>query len=208
MNWRRALIAVAVVAIPFTLLLAMSMDNDPRIIRSPLIGEPAPEFALEVLQSGVLVTQPGDTIRLSDHLGEVVVVNFWASWCLPCWQEHPVLLRVASEYEGRGVRFFGVLYKDQPAAASRWLAERGEAYPTGLDDNARVAIEYGVGAIPETYLIGRDGRIAYKHFGAIGYDVLTRHLDALLAEPVPQPAAPSDPPPAGGAAPSTDDQSL
>jgi len=181
MKWSRALIGV-VLALPLVALLGRSMGNDPRVIRSPLIGRAAPAFELAMLDSE-LRTEFGDTIRLSDYLGEVVVVNFWASWCFPCRQEHPALTAVAEAYRDRGVQFFGVLYKDQTDAARQWLDQLGESYPTALDPTSRVAIDYGVGAIPETYFIARDGRIAYKHFGPISVDELVSQLDALLAEP-------------------------
>lgn len=189
MKWSRAIVAVAL-GLPVVALLARSMGNDPKIIRSPLIGRPAPAFALATLESDVLRTEAGDTVRLEDHLGEVVVLNFWATWCYPCRQEHPALVSVARAYRDRGVRFYGVLYKDDPAAARRWLDELGESYPTVLDPSSRVAIDYGVGAIPETYFIGRDGRVAHKHFGPISVEELKHQIDALLAEPAPaHPAA-------------------
>ncbi|HWV58036.1 MAG TPA: TlpA disulfide reductase family protein [Longimicrobiales bacterium] len=184
MKWSRAALAM-VIAVPVIALLVRSMGNDPRIIRSTLVGRDAPPFELAVLESEVLQMQEGDTIRLSDYLGEVVVLNFWASWCGPCRIEHPALTAVADAYRARGVRFLGVLYQDQPESARRWLDQLGEVYPTVLDPASRVAIEYGVAGIPETYFIARDGRVAHKYFGPLSVDTLVTHLDALLAEPAP-----------------------
>ena len=97
--------------------------------------------------------------------GQVSVVNFWASWCVPCVQEHPVLVALK---ERTGVRVYGVNYKDQAAAARRFLGRYGNPYfAVGVDGNGRAAIEWGVYGMPETFIVDGEGRIAYKHVGPI-----------------------------------------
>jgi cytochrome c biogenesis protein CcmG, thiol:disulfide interchange protein DsbE len=174
MNWRRSLIALTA-ASPVVALLAFGMTRDPRIIESPLPGRAAPEFALPVMEAE-------DSVRLADLRGHVVVLNFWASWCVPCLAEHPVLTNAAMAYHDRGVRFLGVLYRDAPQNARRWIDRLGGAsYPTVLDEGSRAAIDYGLAGVPETFIIDRDGRIAHKHIGPITDAQLAALLDPLLA---------------------------
>ena len=188
MNWRRSFVGVAI-AVPIVGLLAFGMTRDPRAIVSPLPGRPAPQFALQVMRGpetlGSEFPQPGDTARLADHHGEVVVVNFWASWCLACRQEHPLLMAAAKEYFGRGVRFYGVLDNDTRENARRFIVEMGgQGYPTLLDPGTRTAIDYGVAGVPETFFIGRDGRVAHKQIGPVTWPLLVDQLEKLLTEPV------------------------
>ena len=188
MNWRRSLVGVAI-AVPIVGLLAFGMTRDPRAIVSPLPGRPAPQFALEVMRGsetlGSEFPQAGDTARLADHHGEVVVVNFWASWCLACRQEHPLLMAAAEEYGERGVRFYGVLYNDTRENARRFIVEMGgQGYPTLLDPGSRTAIDYGLVGVPETFFIGRDGRVAHKQIGPVTWPLLVEQLEKLLMEPV------------------------
>lgn len=185
MNWNRALLAV-LVAVPLIGLLAFGLTVDPKEIPSPLPGKAAPEFALRVFAPGAGATAlpVGDTARLATHRGEVVVLNFWASWCLQCRDEHRALSDVATAYHDRGVRFYGVLYNDQPNAGLRWIEQMGgQSYPSLLDPRTRTAIDYGLYGVPETFLISRDGRVAYKHIGPITEWLLAQKLDSLLREP-------------------------
>jgi cytochrome c biogenesis protein CcmG/thiol:disulfide interchange protein DsbE len=102
--------------------------------------------------------------------GEVSVVNFWATWCVPCVEEHPVLVRLK---EKTGVRVFGINYKDQPAAARRFLGRYGNPFAAvGADGNGRTAIEWGVYGMPETFIVDGKGRIAYRHVGPITAEAL------------------------------------
>jgi cytochrome c biogenesis protein CcmG/thiol:disulfide interchange protein DsbE len=184
-NWRRAVGGVAV-ALPFIGLLAYGLTRDPREIPSPLPGKAAPDFALSVFAPG----QPpaalaiADTVRLSAYRGSVVVLNFWASWCLACRDEHEVLSEVATMYADRGVRFFGVLYNDLPASGLRWIDQmRGQSYPSLHDPRTRTAIDYGLYGVPETFFISRDGRVAYKHVGPVTGPLLVQKIDSLLKAP-------------------------
>ncbi|MCC6928785.1 MAG: redoxin domain-containing protein [Gemmatimonadaceae bacterium] len=187
MNWKRAGIAAAV-AVPIIGLLGFGMTRDPKDIPSPLPGREAPLFTMAVFAEGTGEQHraTGDTIRLADHKGEVVVLNFWASWCLACRDEHETLSQVAEVYARRGVKFYGVLYNDQPQNGTRWIAEMGgQSYPSLQDPRTRVAIDYGLYGVPETFFIGRDGRVAYKHVGPVTATVLASKLDSLLAQPAP-----------------------
>ncbi|NUQ12777.1 MAG: redoxin domain-containing protein [Gemmatimonadaceae bacterium] len=185
MNWKRATLAVGV-SLPIIGLLAFGLTRDPKAIDSPLPGKPAPPFALEVFAPGEgrLALQVGDTVRLGDHAGQVVVLNFWASWCLQCRDEHRDLSSAAEAYYDKGVRFYGLLYNDQEAFGLRWIQEMGgQSYPSLLDPRTRTAIDYGLYGVPETFLVTRDGRVAYKHIGPITERLLSQKLDSLLALP-------------------------
>ena len=185
MNWRRALIAVAV-AVPVIAMLGYGLTQDPAQIPSPLPGRAAPAFALPVFSPGrePLALPVGDTVRLATYKGQVVVLNFWASWCLECRTEHEALSSVASAYADRGVRFFGVLYNDTPEKGLEWIAGmRGQSYPSLQDERIRTGIDYGLYGVPETFLINRDGQVAYKHIGPISDRVLVQKLDSLLGVP-------------------------
>ena len=202
MKWRPFL-TVAAIVVPILALFAFGMTIDQRTVPSPLAGGQAPDFKLLPLDAEMAESQtgaeeldgapdPDDSvrIRLSDHAGEGVVVNFWASWCLPCREEHVPLSRVAEAYRERGVAFYGILYNDSPSNARRWLEEMGgQSYPTLLDPGSRTAIDYGLYGVPETFFIGRDGRVAYKHFGPVTERLLIDQLERLLADG-PEEAAP------------------
>lgn len=184
MNWRRAAIATAS-AIPLVALFAYGMTRDPREIPSPLPGKPAPDFALEVIRAGdeqaADQAQPGDTIRSSDLRGQIVVLNFWASWCLACRDEHAVLSAAAQTYAGRGVRFLGVLYNDRPASGIEWITQMGgQSYPAVKDFRSRTAIDFGLYGVPETFIIAPDGTVAYKHIGPVTSQVLTDQIERVL----------------------------
>jgi cytochrome c biogenesis protein CcmG/thiol:disulfide interchange protein DsbE len=182
-NWRRALGAAAV-ALPLVALLGFGLTRDPRAIPSPLPGRMAPEFRLAVLRPGDYPRAriARDTAVLSEHRGQVVVLNYWASWCLACRDEHAALSAVARDYAGKGVQFFGPVYNDTPANAARWIEQMGgQAYPSLLDTGSRTAIDYGLYGVPETFFIGRDGIVAYKHVGPVTEALLRQKIDSLRA---------------------------
>ncbi|MGI9140103.1 MAG: redoxin domain-containing protein [Gemmatimonadaceae bacterium] len=195
MNWKRAAIAM-VAATPVIALLAFGFTRNPSEIPSPLPGRPAPEFSLPVFAGGEppLAREIGDTIHLGDLAGKVVVVNFWASWCLACRDEHVALSETARRYADRPAQFIGVLYHDRPANGLRWIERMGgQSYPSVTDDRTRMAIDYGLYGVPETFIINPSGRIAYKHIGPITANVLRRWIDSLTTYP-----AGRTPPPSGG----------
>jgi cytochrome c biogenesis protein CcmG/thiol:disulfide interchange protein DsbE len=182
-NWKRSAIALLLAA-PVVALLAFGFTRDPAEIPSPLPGRPAPPFTLAVLTAGEgsHARTPGDTIRLSDLRGRVVVMNFWASWCIPCRTEHAALTRAAAFYSNRPTQFIGVVYNDDPTAGVRWIREMGGMnYPAVTDIESRTAIDYGLYGVPETFIIDGAGRVAHKHLGPVSYEVLRRVVDSVLA---------------------------
>jgi cytochrome c biogenesis protein CcmG, thiol:disulfide interchange protein DsbE len=186
MNGPRMLLGL-VITIPIVALLAFGLTRDPRVIPSPLPGREAPEFRLAVMDTmpPYSVRQPGsgDVIHLSDLRGDVVVVTFWASWCISCRDQHPSLSQAALRYRDEGVQFFGVLYNDSPGNATRWIERMGgQAYPTLLDPRSGTAIEYGLYGVPETFFIGRDGRVAHKQVGPVNGRILDHWIERLLDE--------------------------
>ena len=184
MNWKRATLATGLL-LPVIGLLAFGLTRDPKTIDSPLPGKPAPDFALSVFApgEGQLARSLGDTVTLGEHRGGIVVLNFWASWCLACRDEHLDLSNAARAYYDRGVRFYGLLYNDQESLGRKWIEEMGgQAYPSLLDPRTRTAIDYGLYGVPETFFVTSDGRVAYKHIGPITERILAHKLDSLLRE--------------------------
>lgn len=182
MNWKRATITTGLM-LPVIGLLWFGTTRDPKQIDSPLPGKPAPAFSLSVFApgEGQLARPVGDTVRLRDHSGNLIVVNFWASWCLACRDEHTDLSNTAKAYYDRGVRFYGLLYNDRPSAGLNWIEEMGgQSYPSLLDPRARTAIDFGLWGVPETFIVTSDGQVAYKHTGPITQRQLSLKLDSLL----------------------------
>lgn len=158
-------VPLAVFAVVAGLFAFALRSGDPSKLPSALIGKPVPQVnfgPLEGLKADNGSPVPGFTF--SDlAAGEPAVVNFWASWCAPCVEEHPLLVELAQR---SGVKVYGVNYKDQPEAARRFLGRYGNPFTAmGVDPTGRGAIEWGVYGMPETFIIDRSGRIAYKHVG-------------------------------------------
>jgi cytochrome c biogenesis protein CcmG/thiol:disulfide interchange protein DsbE len=140
-------------------LLGIGLTMDPSLVPSPLIGKSVPEFSLAPVQGRSL------GLASSDLKQEVSLVNVFASWCVACRQEHPLLMNLSSR---NIVPIHGLNYKDQPQDAAEWLDLLGDPYTrTGADINGRVGIDWGVYGVPETFVIDQLGRIAYKHIGPI-----------------------------------------
>ncbi|MCL4767806.1 MAG: DsbE family thiol:disulfide interchange protein [Hyphomicrobiaceae bacterium] len=172
------LVIFAGLALMFTYALK---TGDPSRLPSALIGKPVPQFALEPIAGLVDDGRPVPGIGTADLArGRVSVVNFWASWCVPCVQEHPVLLELTRR---TGVDLYGINYKDKAAAARRFLGHYGNPYrAVGADGNGRTAIEWGVYGMPETFVVDGRGRIAYKHVGPISLEALeTKVIPAIEA---------------------------
>jgi cytochrome c biogenesis protein CcmG/thiol:disulfide interchange protein DsbE len=188
MNWKRSAIAV-LFAVPVIGLLGWGLTRNPNEVVSPLPGRPAPSFALQVFApgEGTLAKRAGETLALDQLRGKVVVLNFWASWCLACRDEHRPLSESAVAYAGKPVQFLGVLYNDVPNAGTTWIEKMGgQSYPSVLDPGSRVAIDFGLYGVPETFIIDGAGRVAYKHTGPVSSQVLAYKIDSMLAtQPAP-----------------------
>ncbi|MCC7272444.1 MAG: DsbE family thiol:disulfide interchange protein [Alphaproteobacteria bacterium] len=153
------LLPALVFALVAAYLLA-GLSLDPRALPSALIDKPAPSFDLPALGD----VAPG--LGTADLGGEVALVNVFASWCVPCRAEHPLLMRLAAE---KGVPVYGIAHKDKPADAMRFLERLGNPYRRiGVDADGRASIEWGVYGVPETFVIDRAGRIRHRHVGALG----------------------------------------
>ena len=152
----------------------MSRNPDRDVLPSPLIGKPAPEFALPILH------EPTRTVRLADLRGQPFLLNVWGSWCVECRVEHPVLTRFA---ETKRVRVVGYNWKDEPADALRWLEQFGNPYWLVLADvEGRSAIDWGIYGAPETFLVDGTGIIRWKHVGALTEDVIADELMPALQQ--------------------------
>ncbi len=168
----RILLAVVAPALVVLALLAYGLSRDPRAIPTPLIGKPATPFTLTLFD--------GRQLSLEELRGQVVFLNFWASWCPPCRAEARTLEAAWQKYQDRDVVFLGVNIQDTDEAARGFLQEFGITYPNGRDGAGKIAIDYGVWGLPETFIIDRDGRITYKHIGALGRTTITTKLDEAL----------------------------
>jgi cytochrome c biogenesis protein CcmG/thiol:disulfide interchange protein DsbE len=158
-------------------------SGDPSRLPSALIGRPVPTADLPALAGLTRDGAPVPGIAAADFKGLVTLVNVWASWCVPCHAEAPVLLKLS---EDKRFRIVGINYKDQPDNARRFIGRYGNPFDAvGTDNNGRVAIDWGVYGVPETFLIGHDGRIAYKLVGEVTDDnvraVLLPQIDRALA---------------------------
>ncbi len=166
--WKRLAVGLALI-LPILALLAYGFTRDPREIPSPLIARPAAPFTLTLFD--------GRPVRVEDLRGKVVFLNFWASWCVPCRAEARTLEAAWQRYKDGDVVFVGANVQDTEADARAFLAEFGVTYPNGIDPGSRIAIEYGVYGIPETFFIDREGRITYKHIGALDGATLTAKIE-------------------------------
>jgi cytochrome c biogenesis protein CcmG/thiol:disulfide interchange protein DsbE len=161
----------------FAVLLAflyVGLARDPREIPSPLIGKPAPAFALADLHD------PARTLSPADLKGKVWLLNVWASWCVSCREEHPLLMRLAAT---NAVPVYGLDYKDAPDAGRAWLAQNGNPYAASIvDRDGRVGIDYGVYGVPETFLIDKQGIVRYKQIGPLSAESLQQKILPLARE--------------------------
>lgn len=154
--------------------LAVGLGLDPREVPSPLVGKPAPEFEVPQLSA------PDKSFSPKEMLGKVWLLNVWASWCVSCRQEHPVLVQYS---RNGGIPIIGLDYKDQRADGMQWLAQFGNPYVlSAVDADGRVGINYGVYGVPETYLIDKAGTIRYKQIGPVTPEVLEKKILPLVKE--------------------------
>lgn len=158
--------------VPLLLVLLHGFGRDPRAVPSRLIGKPIPSFTL--------VTLDGRTITSKELRGKPALVNFWASWCAPCVQEHAVLLEAAKRY-GSALQIVGVLYQDSVDGARSFDARYGEpSWPTLIDANGALALDFGVSGPPESYFVDANGIVRYKQFGPLTLDAVSERASLLL----------------------------
>jgi cytochrome c biogenesis protein CcmG/thiol:disulfide interchange protein DsbE len=174
-RWLRWLI-VPLVVVPVGWLLFAGLGRDPRLIPSPLIGKPMPAF--------VGTTLDGDPFSSVDLGGKPAIVNFWASYCIPsCVDEHPVLLDLASRH-GDDIQMVGVLVSDTPDEARGFLARYGEvSWPTMVNGDGQISIDYGVTGPPETFFVDARGIVVARHVGPLTAVVVAQELAALGLAP-------------------------
>jgi cytochrome c biogenesis protein CcmG, thiol:disulfide interchange protein DsbE len=160
--------------IGLVVFLAIGLGRDPHEVPSPLINKPAPAFTLPQLHD------PTRNFSAQEMRGKVWLLNVWASWCVSCREEHPLLLEFA---RSGSVPLYGLNYKDQRNDALSWLNELGDPYLLSAADlDGRVGIDYGVYGAPETYLIDREGVIRFKHIGPLTPDIIQGKLLPLARE--------------------------
>ena len=154
--------------------LFAGLGLNPREVPSPLIDKPAPTFTLATLH------EPAKTLGTADMKGQVWLLNVWASWCVSCREEHPLLVELAKT---KLVPIIGLNYKDEPVAGARWLAQMGDPYNTSvMDRDGRVGIDFGVYGVPETFVIDKAGTIRYKQIGPVTAEALEKKILPLVRE--------------------------
>jgi cytochrome c biogenesis protein CcmG, thiol:disulfide interchange protein DsbE len=191
MAWRRILYLLPVlIFIGVGIGLAVGLTRDPSTLPSALIDRPVPAFELPAIEG-----MPGEGLSSADLEGEVSLLNVFASWCVPCRAEHPLLMGLAE----RGLVINGIDYKDPAEQAARWLEDLGNPFARiGADRDGRVAIDFGVYGVPETFVIDREGRIRHRHVGPLQ----ARDLEETLLPMLERLGREQDPlQEAGGAAP-------
>ncbi len=160
--------------IVLVIFLAIGLNRDPQEVPSPLINKPAPAFEIPQL------SELNKTFSPANMKDQVWILNVWASWCVTCREEHPVLVELA---KSKVAPIIGLDYKDKREDALAMLAKQGNPYLlSAFDANGRVGIDYGVYGVPETYVIDKTGMIRFKHIGPITMDVLTRKIYPLISE--------------------------
>lgn len=175
---RRMALLTLVLLVGVAAAYGSRFGTDPTVVDSPLIGKPAPAFELPYLEKD-------GTQSLDELEGRVVVINFWASWCTACREEHDDLIMAAARYRDEGVTFLGIVYQDRPEAAIGMLDEMGRGYDNLIDPRSRAAIDFGVFGVPETFFLDRDGTVVAKIVGRSDLELLSRTIDAILAGRVP-----------------------
>jgi cytochrome c biogenesis protein CcmG/thiol:disulfide interchange protein DsbE len=154
--------------------LFVGLWRDPREVPSPLIGKPAPTFTLAQLH------QPAKALGTADMKGQVWLLNVWASWCVSCREEHPLLVELA---KAKVVPIVGLNYKDEPAAGMGWLRQYGDPYNVSVvDRDGRVGIDWGVYGVPETFVVDKQGTIRYKQIGPVTAEALEKKILPLVRE--------------------------
>ncbi len=165
-------VLAAAVLIGVLTTLALAFRRDPHDIKTGTVGKPAPAFALERLDGA-------GQLSLADYKGRVVILNFWASWCIPCKQENPALAAMYERYRTSDATLIGIVYQDSREAARDYTARMGNTWPSVVDADGHTAIAYGVFGIPETFFVRPDGVIAGRHIGPIDEETLVNGIEAI-----------------------------
>ena len=173
-GWRRGLLLSAVVAAVLSVaaLLATGLGRDPAVVASPLVGREAPAFTLAGLD--------GPALRMTDLRGQVVVVNFWASWCAECRLEQDALKTTWRRFRDSGVTVIGVNFQDTAPDAREYVGSLGISYPIVQDTDSSTALAYGLRGVPETFLVDQAGRISDRIIGPVSAERLAERINALL----------------------------
>lgn len=170
----------AFLALAAIFFIQLYSGRDTSFVPSALIGRPAPQTELPPIEG---IGLPG--LSSADFKGKVTLVNVWGSWCVPCREEHPLLMQIAADPR---IRLVGLNYKDKPENARRFLGELGNPFDAiGVDVNGRAAIEWGVYGVPETFLVGPDGTIRYKHVGPLTPESILSELLPKMEKILPKP---------------------
>lgn len=156
-------------------LFAFGLRRDPAALHSALLGKTAPDFSLTTLDGK-------QQVHLAALKGQVVVINFWASWCTECRIEDTSIASVFSRYRDRRVVVLGVSFQDSAQSALGYAASQGLDWPLLADPDSRTGLAYGISGVPETVFIGPDGRVAAKQVGPVSYQLLTDRIGQLLEE--------------------------
>jgi cytochrome c biogenesis protein CcmG, thiol:disulfide interchange protein DsbE len=168
----KKLLIPLIVFLAISVFLFMGLFLNPREVPSPLIDKPAPTFNLRQLH------QPAKTLGTADLKGQVWLLNVWASWCVSCREEHPLLVELG---KAKLVPIIGLNYKDEPTAGMGWLTQNGDPYNLSLvDRDGRVGIDWGVYGVPETFVVDKQGIIRYKQIGPITAEALEQKIIPLV----------------------------
>ena len=171
MSWKKALIPLA--CVPLIILLAYGFWTDPKAIPSPLVQKAAPGFRIAAYD--------GADLSLERLKGKPLVLNFWASWCFPaCYEEAPLLEATWRKYKDQGLMMVGVDIQDKEVNGREFISRFNFTFPNGPDPGSKISIDYGVYGVPETFFIDRQGRIAYKHVGALDPELMEERVRLLL----------------------------
>lgn len=153
-------------------LFRIGLNYDPRRVPSPLVDKPVPAFSLPELKN------PAGTLGSDDLRGQVTLLNVWASWCVACLHEHPLLMELA---QNSNIRIYGLNYKDEREDAIQWLARHGDPYvQSAFDYDGKIGIDLGVYGVPETFVVDREGIIRHKFIGPITAQIIEDTLMPLL----------------------------
>jgi cytochrome c biogenesis protein CcmG/thiol:disulfide interchange protein DsbE len=173
-------LAVAAIAVVFSVVLASRFGRDPALVESPLLGQPAPVLQLELLDGAA-------NVDMADLKGTIVVINFFASWCLECRKEHADLVATSEAFADQNVRFVQIAYQEDPTTTLAYLDEAGVSEATTYlqDDGSRAAIAYGVFGIPETFFVDEAGTVVGKIVGEADALILGATLDSIIAGETP-----------------------